>query len=178
MLRFMQRSVSMVTNWWSVILTSSVISGIVSGIFGFINASKIERLKHELSAQAERSKRLGDAHNDLLTVEQSSHYDLSVAKANPQPAIAALVVQMTAAFDKAEEIYQRIRPLLNERFRGDIDARLRNAQEVNSRVSKELMAGSQFDQDKALIELLGVRDEFITILKSQVADAYAEASRN
>jgi hypothetical protein len=84
---------------------------------------------------------------------------------------------MTAAFDKAEIVYQRVRPLLHDRFCDEIDTRLKNADELNNRASKELMAGSQFDQDKTLVALITVRDEFITILKSQVADAYSEATR-
>jgi len=166
----------MLTNWWSVILASSVVAALIGGIFTFFNAARIERLKHEFSARQERAKRLGEAHTDLLAITETAILDLDKAKADPNSVLRTLVSAMTADFSTAEKIYQKVRPLLANAFRSQIDAHLQTAVELNAASSKQLLNEASFDQKSELLNLLKARSEFIAMLKSQIADAYAQVA--
>jgi hypothetical protein len=96
----------------AAILASTVVAAVVAGLFGCLNGSRIEKLKAQLLASQERTKRLGDAHVELLAIKTSGAFDLQAAKKDRAAVLAALVVEMTAEFNKAEGVFVKIRPLL------------------------------------------------------------------
>lgn len=160
----------------TAVLASSVVAAIISGVFGYLNATRVERLKHDLLAGQERAKRLADAHVELLAIKTSGPFDFQAAQKNPTGALTQLVVSMTADFDTASQIYERIRPLLKPKYRDDVEMTLNNAREVNEQASARLRSGQPFDQKPVLEALVGARARFIETVKAKVEAAYAEAT--
>jgi hypothetical protein len=160
----------------AAILASSVVAAVVAGAFGFLNGTRIEKLKAQLLASQERTKRLGDAHVELLAIKTSGYFDFQAAKSDPNAALNALVVSMTAQFNSAESIYVKIRPLMKQKHREEIDTVHKNAVEINERASLRLRSGEAFDQTPTLKSLLTARSEFIELLKRNVESAYQEAA--
>ncbi|MEE9336645.1 MAG: hypothetical protein V3U87_01070 [Methylococcaceae bacterium] len=158
------------------ILSAGAVSAIVSGIIGYFTAGRVERIKHQLSANQERSKRLGEAHNNLLEIKQSRVMTRDeVTTQNPRAVLDKLVIAMTNDFDSAETIYKRIRPLLDNKYRKVIDKELGNAEAINNKCNTLLDA--EIDkQNEGLIELLEARSSFISILKEQTEIAYEKVS--
>ena len=157
------------------VLSAGAVSAVVSGTIGYFTAGRIERIKHQLSANQEREKRLGEAHNDLLKIKQSSTMDHGEAAKAPDAALATLIKSMNEDFDSATTIYKRIRPLMNKKYKSIIDKKLEEAEQVNEQC-KGLLAAPIEEQNNALIRLLGARSQFITVLKEQVEAAYGEVS--
>jgi hypothetical protein len=83
---------------------------------------------------------------------------------------------MTAEFNKAEDVYVKIRPLLKQKHKDDVDVLHRNAVEINERAAKRLNSEEVFDQTPTLKALLSARSEFIESLKSNVENAYKESA--
>jgi|SoiMethySBSTD1v2_1073268.scaffolds.fasta_scaffold505064_1 hypothetical protein len=160
----------------AAVLASSVVAAVVAGAFGYLNGGRIEKLKAQLLANQERTKRLGDAHIELLGIKTSGTFDIHAAKKDPNAALTALVIEMTAEFNKAEDVYVKIRPLLKQKHKDDVDVLHRNAVEINERAAKRLHSEEVFDQTPTLKALLSARSEFIESLKSNVENAYKESA--
>lgn len=159
----------------AAVLASSVVAAVVSGAFGFLNGTRIERLKAQLSSSQERAKRLGDAHIELLAIETSGGPDIQTAKADPNTALISLVAQMTADFNAAETVYVKVRPLMKQKDSDEIDVIHSKALEINERASDRLWSEESFDQKSALKALISARSEFVKLLKRNVERAYREA---
>lgn len=160
----------------AAILASTVVAAVVAGAFGYLNGTRIEKLKAQLLANQERTKRLGDAHVELLAIKTSGVFDFQTARSDPNAALNALVVSMTADFNNAESAYVKIRPLLKQKHREDIDTAHKNAVEINERAAQRLRSGEVFDQTPTLKSLLSARTDFIELLKRNVESAYREAA--
>jgi len=160
----------------AAILASTVVAAVVSGTFGYLNGTRIEKLKAQLLANQERTKRLGEAHVELLAIKTKGNFDLNAAKNDPNAALNALVVAMTTDYNNAESIYVKIRPLMKQKHKDEIDTAHKNAEEINERAAQRLRSGEVFDQNPALLALLTARSEFIELLKKNVENAYGEAA--
>lgn len=159
----------------AAVLASSVVSAVVAGLFGYLNGSRIEKLKIQLLASQDRTKRLSDAHIELLAIKTSGTFDMHAAKKNTNAAITALTIEMTTEFNRAENTYVKIRPLLKQKHKDEVDVLHKNAVEINERAVKQLHSAEVFDQVPVLKALLSARSEFIESLKLNVESAYKEA---
>ena len=158
------------------ILSAGVISAIVSGAISYFTSGRIEKLRSQLSSAAERAKRLGEAHNQLLDIDRGE-FGFNPNSVNPENVNALLIEKisiMNEEFSNASSIYGRVRPLLGIKYTKDIDRALQSAEEINQQ-SSQMIDASQEEQNRALAALLKARKKFIDELKSNVESAYSES---
>jgi len=115
----------------TVLLTSGVLIALVTGAFNFFNNREnnvklleLERQKQALQINADRSKRLYDAHLKLIEVQLQPLYtaaDLRNAVVGESIDVASLMAASTQRIENVRTEFMKIRPLLDDPFQKRID---------------------------------------------------------